>query len=237
MKRLMHFAICLALTTLLLPLKSYAQENKGERMRKHTENITLEERADFQTIRMQEFLVLSDEQTERVGEINLKYAKKEASKTQSVNGKYQFVFKDAIVTVHGYKWIESLQVQTAKVDLNEIKTIEGVIYPKGGFKLISLQCSFEPRTLGDVKFNNIRINLYTNELQSNLVCWYLSFGSSSGPMKIAMNTISKGACQSLKPVVVFVVPNSASVNNISVGTNSDEARPIFNLRNLKTEKI
>lgn len=139
--------------------------------------------------------------------------------------------------MHGYKWIESLQAQTAKVDLNEIKTIEGVIYPKDGFKLISLQCSFEPKTLGDVKFNNIRINLYTNELKSNLVCWYLSIESSSGPMKIAMNTISKGACQSLKPVVVFVVPNSASANNISVGTNTDEAWPIVNLRNLKTEMI
>jgi hypothetical protein len=75
MKRLMHFVICLALSTFLIPLNSYAQENKGERMRKHMENTTPEERADFQTNRMQEFLTLSDEQTEKVREINLKYAK------------------------------------------------------------------------------------------------------------------------------------------------------------------
>lgn len=164
-----------------------------------------------------------------------KYAKKEESKTQSANGKHKFVLKDAIVTVHGYKWIESLQAQTAKVDLNEIKTIGGVIYPKDGFKLISLQCSFEPKTFGDVKFKNIRITLYANELKSNLVCWYLTFGNP--PMKMAMSSISKGACRYLKHVVVFVVPNSASENNISVVTNTDDARPIVNLRVLETEKI
>lgn len=79
----MHFAMCLALATFLIPLNNYAQENKDERMRKHMENTTPEERADFQTNRMQEFLTLSDEQTEKVREINLKYAKKKHQKPKA----------------------------------------------------------------------------------------------------------------------------------------------------------
>jgi Spy/CpxP family protein refolding chaperone len=75
MKKLMHIVIFLALATFILPLNSYPQENKGERFRQHFKNTTPEERAEFQTNRMKALLNLSDEQTEKVREIYLKYAK------------------------------------------------------------------------------------------------------------------------------------------------------------------
>jgi hypothetical protein len=74
MKRLLHIVICLALVTFILPLNSFPQNN-GKRFRGHFKNTTPEERADFQTNRMKELLNLSDEQTAKVREINLKYAK------------------------------------------------------------------------------------------------------------------------------------------------------------------
>jgi len=77
MKRLVHFVTCLALATFIIPLNSCTQKNKGERFRKHMENTTPEERADFETNWMQEFLNLSDEQTEKIREINLKHAKEQ----------------------------------------------------------------------------------------------------------------------------------------------------------------
>jgi Spy/CpxP family protein refolding chaperone len=75
MKRLIYFIIFLAFAAFMLPLNSYAQNNTGEQFRKHRGNTTPEERADFQTNRMKDLLNLSDEQTEKVREINLKYAK------------------------------------------------------------------------------------------------------------------------------------------------------------------
>ena len=74
MKRLTHIVICLVLATFILPLNSYSQD-QGKRLRGHFKNTTPEERADFQTSRMKTLLNLSDEQTAKVGEINLKYAK------------------------------------------------------------------------------------------------------------------------------------------------------------------
>ena len=74
MKRLMHIIIFLALATFILPLNSYPQD-RGKRLRGHFKNTTPEERADFQTNRMKTLLNLSDEQTAKVREINLKYAK------------------------------------------------------------------------------------------------------------------------------------------------------------------
>jgi Spy/CpxP family protein refolding chaperone len=74
MKRLMHIIIFLALATFILPLTSYSQDG-GKRFRGHFKNTTPEERADFQTNKMKTLLNLSDEQTAKVREINLKYAK------------------------------------------------------------------------------------------------------------------------------------------------------------------
>lgn len=76
MKKFVYYiVICLVTTVLLIPLNSYAHESKGERIWMRMKNTTPEERADFQTNRMNEFLNLSDEQTEKVWEINLKYSK------------------------------------------------------------------------------------------------------------------------------------------------------------------
>jgi Spy/CpxP family protein refolding chaperone len=74
MKRPISFVICLALAAFMLPLNSYAQDNNGKQFRGHIRNTTPEERADFQTNRMKELLNLSDEQTEKIRKINLKYA-------------------------------------------------------------------------------------------------------------------------------------------------------------------
>ncbi len=74
MNRLTHIIIFLVLATFILPLTSYPQDG-GKRYRGHFKNATPEERADFQTNRMKTLLNLSDEQTAKVREINLKYAK------------------------------------------------------------------------------------------------------------------------------------------------------------------
>jgi hypothetical protein len=74
MKRLTHIIICLVLVTFILPLTSYSQV-RGERFRGLYKHKTPEERAAFQTDRMKTDLNLSDEQTAKVREINLKYAK------------------------------------------------------------------------------------------------------------------------------------------------------------------
>ena len=76
MKKYVHYiVVCLVAVVFLIPLNSYAHESKGGRIWKRMKNMTPEERADFQTNRMKEFLNLSDEQTEKVWEINLKYSK------------------------------------------------------------------------------------------------------------------------------------------------------------------
>ncbi|MGA8178680.1 MAG: hypothetical protein WB792_01375 [Desulfobacterales bacterium] len=74
MKRLTHIVICLVLATFILPLTGYSQD-RGKQFRGHFKNTTPEERADFQTDRIKTLLNLSDEQTAKVREINLKYAK------------------------------------------------------------------------------------------------------------------------------------------------------------------
>ena len=75
MKKFIYYiVICLVTTIFLFPFNSYAHENKGERRWKRMENTTLEERADFQTKRMEEFLNLNDKQTEKIREINLRYS-------------------------------------------------------------------------------------------------------------------------------------------------------------------
>ena len=58
----------------LMPLVSSAQGDEEERLRKFMRNSTPEQRANLQTDQMKEFLKLSDEQAEKVSEINLKYA-------------------------------------------------------------------------------------------------------------------------------------------------------------------
>ena len=74
MKRLTHIIIFLVLATFMLPLTSYSQD-QGKRFRERLKNTTPEDRADFQTNKMKTLLNLTDEQTAKVREINLKYAK------------------------------------------------------------------------------------------------------------------------------------------------------------------
>ena len=103
----MHIIIFLALATFILPLTSYSQDG-GKRFRGHFKNTTPEERADFQTNKMKTLLNLSDEQTAKVREINLKYAKEN-----------QKVFDQSVYRDQKRKKLSELYEQKQK----ELKTV------------------------------------------------------------------------------------------------------------------
>ena len=107
MKRLTHIIICLVLATFMLPLTSYSQV-RGDRARGLYKHSTPEERAAFQTDRMKTDLNLSDEQTAKVKEINLKYAKEN-----------QEVFKSDITREEKKNKMHELYEQKQ----NELKTV------------------------------------------------------------------------------------------------------------------
>jgi Spy/CpxP family protein refolding chaperone len=107
MKRLTHIIIFLVLATFMLPLTSYSQD-QGKRFRERLKNTTPEDRADFQTNKMKTLLNLTDEQTAKVREINLKYAKEN-----------QKVFDQSVYRDQKRKKLSELYEQKQK----ELKTV------------------------------------------------------------------------------------------------------------------
>ena len=64
----------LIMATSLMNLAVHAQDVSGEKLQELFATSTPEERADFLTTKMREFLNLREDQTEQVKDINLRYA-------------------------------------------------------------------------------------------------------------------------------------------------------------------